>query len=210
MLDERFVFLAACCNIVGGGSYVLATFRGRTRPNRVTWGLWAAIPMIAFAAELSEGVGLRSLMTFMVGFGPFMVVIASTVNRDAFWQLGRLDVVCGALSVVAVVGWRLTGSGVVAIGLSILADAFAGVPTFVKSYREPSTEHPLVFTLGAASALITLLTVDEWSVAAAAFPAYIATVGIVVTLLLVFPTIGPGRDDDGTTGPIEGRAQPAA
>lgn len=189
MIDERFVFLAAGCNLLGSASYVVATLRGRTKPNRVTWSMWALAPFIAFAAEMGEGVGLRSLMTFMVGFSPLLVLISSFVNRDAYWKLIRFDLGCGALSLVAIVAWRVTGSGVVAVVFSLVADLLAGIPTVVKAYREPSTEDATVFIFGTISAAITLLTVDEWTIAAYGFPAYIAGMGVLLTVLISFPAM---------------------
>ena len=69
MLNQNFVILAAALNLYGSASYVIETLKGKTKPNRVTWFIWALAPLIAFAAMASEGVGLSALMTFMVGFG---------------------------------------------------------------------------------------------------------------------------------------------
>lgn len=186
MLDENFVILGALISAIGTVSYVVATLKGKTKPNRVTWILWAVAPLVVFAAQLNEGVGLRGLMTFMVGFGPLLVVIASFVNRQSYWKMGRLDWTCGLLSVVALLAWAITKEGNVAIFLSILADALAGVPTLIKAYKHPETERSLVFLLGAASAGITLFTIDTWNFANYGFPAYILvlllTIAAVVTV----------------------------
>ena len=70
MIDRHFAILAAMVTVTGSAGYALDTLRGRTEPNRVSWPLWAIAPLIAFAAELSEGVGIKGLMTFGVGLGP--------------------------------------------------------------------------------------------------------------------------------------------
>jgi hypothetical protein len=186
MLNINFVFLGAALNLIGSTSYVIDTLKGKTQPNRITWLLWALAPLIAFFAELGQGIGLRSLMTFMVGFGPLMVFTASLINRKAYWHISRLDYVCGALSLLALVLWALTKSSSVAIIFSILSDALAALPTVIKSYREPESENYSVFLFGAISASITLLTINRWSFANYGFPGYILLICLVLFVLIRF------------------------
>ncbi len=178
--------LGALLNIMGSSTYAYNTIKGKTKPNRVTWFLWALAPLIAFFAQLGEGVGLQVLMTFMVGFGPLLVFIASFLNRKAFWQITRLDIVCGVLSVVALLLWLLTGEGLIAIALSILSDLLAGIPTIIKAYLKPETEHSDVFRNGAISAGITLLTIKSWTFATYGFALYILLICLTLYGLIRF------------------------
>lgn len=191
MLPPNAVFVAVAFNLVGTSTYVIATLRGRTKPNRVTWLLWALAPLVAFGAEVGEGVGLRSITTFMVGFGPLMIFLSSFVNRRAYWQITRFDKVCGAISVAALVLWGLTRVGSVAIALSITADFVAGAPTAAKAYRAPETENPWAFGCAAISAGIALLTVTSWSFANVAFPIYIVVFASGMFVIVRFPRLRP-------------------
>jgi hypothetical protein len=186
MISEKFVILGACFNLVGSSAYALSTVRGHTRPNRVSWFVWSLAAFVAFSAQLSQHVGLRSLMTFMVGFGPLMIFLASFVNKKSYWKITRFDLVCGALSLFALVLWRITGVGNVAIALSIGADVLATVPTLKKSYEHPSTEHAWPFLTGFISAFITLLTIQDWSFATSAFAVYILLCSISIFTLVQF------------------------
>ena len=125
MLDPHFVILGAALQLIGVISYIRDTFKGKAKPNRVSWFLWALGPLIAFGAELDHGVGLVALMTFTVGFGPLLILLASFLNRKSAWKLTRLDIVCGVLSVGGLILWAITGSGYTAILFSLLADALA-------------------------------------------------------------------------------------
>ena len=209
MLDVHFVILGAACSLAGVAFYVRDTLRGRTQPNRVTWLLWGAAPLVAFAAELGEGVGLRSLMTFSVGFGPLLVLGASFVNPKSVWRIGRLDWACGGLSVVGTVTWLATRQGLVAIAAAIAADALAGLPTLIKSWRAPETESAGAYLGGLANAVLTLLTVTAWTAAVAAFPLYIAVIASI-ELAFVGGRIGPrlrsqvGRGSPAAVVPVAG------
>jgi hypothetical protein len=193
MLDPRFVILGAVFNLIGSTNYAWSTLRGHTQPNRVTWFLWALAPLIAFAAELGEGVGLQSVMTFMVGFGPALVLIASFLNPNAYWKISRFDLICGGLSMAAIVLWLITRSGNAAILFTILADGLAGAPTLVKAYRFPETENYRVFMFAAISAFITLLTIDTWNFAHYGFPLYIFIICSIFFILIKFPNFRPGK-----------------
>jgi hypothetical protein len=122
----------------------------------------------------------------MVGFGPLMVFTASFVDKEAFWKITRLDIVCGVLSVIALILWAITGDGNIAIILSIAADLLAGIPTLIKSYNEPETEHPSAFRNGALSAGITLLTIKTWTFANYGFALYILLICTVLYSLIRF------------------------
>ena len=186
MLDERFVLLGVAFNIYGGLSYLISTVKGRTKPNRVTWFFWAVAPLLAFAAELSKGVGWQSLMTFMVGFSPLLIFIASFVNKKSYWRLNKFDYFYGSLSLLGIILWRITGEGNLAILLAILADGFAGLPTIVKAYYEPTTEDYKAYLFSMLSAIITLLTIDQWTFAHWGFPAYIFGICAVIFVLVRF------------------------
>lgn len=186
MLDVHFVILGALIATAGMLSYLRDTLRGVTQPNRVTWLMWALAPLIAFAAEVQSGVGLRSLMTFVVGFWPLAVFAATFLRRgSAVWRLGLFDWVCGVLSVAGLVAWLVTRHGDVAVIASIAADALAATPTLRKSWSAPETESSSAYWTAALNALITVLTIDKFSVADAAFPLYILVIASVETAFVV-------------------------
>jgi hypothetical protein len=157
MIDEKFIFVGVALSFAGGMSYLIDTVKGKARPNRVSWFLWAIAPLIAFFAELNQGVGLQSLLTFIAGFNPLLIFCASFINRKSSWKLTRLDAWCGTLAVLGIICWRITGSSNVAILFSILADGLAGIPTIVKSHRDPGSENYQAFLFGVSMRLLPCL-----------------------------------------------------
>jgi hypothetical protein len=190
MLDPRFAILSGPIAVTGALTYAYDTLRGRNQPNRVTWAMWTLAPMIGFAAQISEGVGLESILTFSIGFGPLLVLIASFVTKKAYWQLTAFDLACGSLSLAALACWAITGTGLVALVLSVTADLSAAVPTIRKSYREPQSESGHSYLFGTAAALLTLLTIRDWTLANAAFGVYVLIIDALLASLVLF---GHGR-----------------
>jgi hypothetical protein len=193
MIDERFAILGALLGFIGFFSYLRDTISGKATPNRVSWFLWGATPLIAFGAELQHGVGWPALMTFMVGFRPMTIFLASFLNREARWALTRLDTICGVLAIIGIILWRTTGSGSMAILFSILADGLASVPTIVKAYRAPESESWLFFLFAGLGGAITLLTIDTWDIAHYGFPVDIMAIGFLLAVLIAFRIPLPGR-----------------
>jgi hypothetical protein len=186
MINQNFVILGAIIATIGGLSYLIDTVKGKVKPNRVSFLLWSLAPLIAFVAELRQGVGLQSLMTFEVGFLPLAIFIASFFNKNAKWKLTRFDLTCGVLSLIGLLLWYITSSGNVAIVFSMLADGLAALPTLVKSFNFPETESSWTYFSTTISAAITLLTVKVWDLANAGFPLYILVVTLLISLLVQF------------------------
>ena len=186
MLDERFVIIAGVLNISGILLYVYDTVKGKSKPNRVTWFLWSLVPFIAFSAQIKQGVGLTSILTFTSGFGPFLVLVASLLNKKAYWDLKRFDLICGAIAIIGVVLWLITKNPNLAIIFSIAADGFAALPTVVKSFKFPETESMVTYLLASFGALLTLLTIDTWELEFFAFPLYIFILCLTITIFIKF------------------------
>jgi hypothetical protein len=185
MLNPNFAILGALISLVGCGSYALDTLRGSTKPNRVGWMLWATAPLVAFAAEFSQGVGIQSIITFSAGLGPLLVLLASFVARKAYWKIRPFDWYCAGLSLLALVLWWISGKGNVAIFFAICADLLACLPTAIKSFTHPETESAAAFVAGFAGVVITLLTIQHWTFANFAFPIYLLIANGTIAALII-------------------------
>src|SRR5688572_21588753 len=139
-MPQYVVLAGAVVALIGAFSYIKDTVRGKTKPNRVTWLMWAIAPLIAAIAAFSEGVTWAVVPVFVSGFGPLLIFVASFMNKKAYWKLTKFDYYCAATSVVALILWAVTKQPSVAILVAILSDALAGVPTFIKSWKYPETE----------------------------------------------------------------------
>lgn len=170
---QYFVFVGALANIVGSSFYIVRTLKGVTKPNRVTFFIWALAPMIAVAAALSEGAGLAVLPVFVSGFIPLLIFLASFANKNAYWKLGTFDYVCGGLSLLALLLWAMTGNPALAILLAIASDGLASLPTIVKTWKYPETEYWTGYAGALFSAGTALFAAPAFTFTAVAFPIYL-------------------------------------
>jgi hypothetical protein len=184
VISENWIYVGSAIGALGAAVYLRDTVRGTTKPNRVTWLLWAIAPLLAAAVELDEGVGLRALPTFMVGFMPLLVFVGSFHNSASVWQIRRIDYACGLVSVVGTLTWLVTRNGVLAISAAIAADFMAGVPTVMKSWTHPETETVHSYVGAVISMGVLLLTVTHWTFDEVAFPVFILCMASVEVALV--------------------------
>jgi len=186
MLDERYVIVGVLLSIYGSLSYLIDTVKGKVKPNRVSWLFWAIAPLIAFSAEIEKGVGIHSLMTFIVGFNPLVIFLASFLNKKAYWKLDKLDYLYGGLALLGLILWQITGEGNLAIFFSIMADGLAAIPTVIKSYKDPGSENYKIYFYSMLNAGITILTIKVWDFAHWGFPVYIFGICSLLYVLIKF------------------------
>ncbi|HXH26969.1 MAG TPA: hypothetical protein VNG90_03660, partial [Candidatus Acidoferrum sp.] len=167
------VLIGTGVGVIAAGGYLIDTLRGKVRPNRVSFFMWSVAPAIAFAAEIGQGVGLVSLQTLNQAILPFLVLLASFVNKKAEWKITKFDLICGALSVVGLTLWLVTKVGNVAIAFSIMADGLAALPTIIKAYKHPESEIAWPWFVTAVGMLISLLTITHWTFANYGFILYL-------------------------------------
>jgi len=185
MLNPNFAILGSLIALLGCATYAWDTIKGTTSPNRVGWSLWAIAPLVAFAAEVSQGVKLQSLITFAAGFGPLLVLLASLVDKKAFWKIKPFDWYCAGFSLLALLLWWKTGKGDLAILFAIFADLLACLPTATKAYTNPETESANAFLAGVIGVVITLFTIQEWSFANCAFPIYLLSANASIAGIII-------------------------
>ena len=181
---KYIVLLGAFAQLVGISSYIRDTLQGKTKPNRITWSIWALNGFIATFAAYSDGIRWAVIPVFMTGLATFLVFIASFVNPKAYWKLNIFDYVCAIFSLLALVFWAITKEPLVAIIFAIVSDIFATFPTIIKAWKYPQTESVSAYAVGLFNALTTFFALVAFNPSELAFPIYNVTVNAVVIFAL--------------------------
>ena len=182
---EYLVIIGVLLQFYGIFIYVKDTIKGDTKPNRVTWLLWAIAPLIAGIAALCDGVRWPALPALASGIGSLIVFLASFINKNAYWRLQKFDYLCGGFSILALIFWYLTQDPVVAILLAIASDFFATVPTLVKAWLYPETESVTPYVTGLFNLATPFFAMKNWALSEYAFPLYCITMGSVLLYAVV-------------------------
>lgn len=171
--------------IAGAGAYIRDTLSGKTKPNRVSWAMWALAPLIGTAAALaSHADAWATARIFFAGFLPLLIFAASFINPKSYWKLTGFDLLCGLCAVLALLVWGVADSPRMAILFAALADGFAGVPTLVKAWRSPETETGSTYFASLLSTVLIIPSIPIWNIENSAFQVYLLVENSVLLLVI--------------------------
>lgn len=193
MLSIALVSVAIVLRLYAGADYLVATVRGRVRPNPVTWLFWGASPLIAFAAQIQHGLTVSSFTTLALGVGPLLIFAVTVLKgRKQRWNIGIFDVICGACAAIGLALWQMTSDPTLALLFAVIADIVGGIPTVYKSYIKPESERAFPYFLSIVSMVLTMFTLKSWSFLDAGFTVYIFCINTVLAFL-IWSKIGTKR-----------------
>ena len=108
MISSYFAYLCILFGFAGSYYYIRDIFRGKTKPNRVSWIFWMIAPFVGTYVGYKSGVSIPILVsTFTAGFIPFLILIATFFNKDSYWKTTKFDIICGVLSFLAIIILKL-------------------------------------------------------------------------------------------------------
>jgi len=183
VLPEYFAIIGAVIGSIGGFYYLYETIIGKAKPNRVTWLLWGLFPMVIFIAQRAQGVEGLSWASFVAGFTPILILLASFLNKKAYWKTQPRDYYLMAAAVAGIVLWALTDDPNLAILFALVADLLAGLPTVIKSYRHPETESWIAYAISTLGFGMGVLAIQTFTFENYAFIGYLFLLNGLLALL---------------------------
>lgn len=185
MLNQNFIYLSLFFAVIGYGGYIVATYKGKVRPNRISWGIWALAALLTFLSQAKLGGGIQLLYTVMQIVLPGTIFLVSFKNKRAYWKITRRDVFCGVVALTGLGFLEFTHVPIVALWLGIFTDFFASLPTLIKCYTNPKSESWKTYSFAVLSSLITVLTVHPWRFVNYSFAFYVMLINIVFAVLIL-------------------------
>ena len=180
---HMLVLLSILISVCGSIPYIRNTISGKSKPNRVTWGMWALAAMTSAGAAIGAHADpWTTSRVFMAGFMPFIIFLVSFVNTKSYWKLTPFDFVCGIFSLGALIAWLIVDSNKVAVLLALAGDAIATLPTIIKAWKHPETETGTLYIASIISAALILPAIPVWNVVNSAFQIYL----LIITSILAF------------------------
>ena len=161
--------------------YTKSMLAGKAKPHRVT-------RFIVWLASIAGVLGVihGSNLPGKIFAGIFLVRATYLLVMSAIYGVRgftKLDIYCLIFGVVAIVSYALTGNGVLAISLGIIADVIGYIPTFIKTYHHPKSEDPVFFSIEGLASFLGVLAV--WQLKAdILFPIYFTLCSALVVFLI--------------------------
>jgi len=193
MIPAQFIFLGIILQFIGVTFYIRSIIAGKTKPNLVSWTIWALAPFIGAYFQFKAGAGVSAIPVFMAGFNPFLIVIFCFLKKDAYWKLNYFDFVCGGFSLLSLFLYMVTHNLGISIFFAVFGDFLAGLPTYAKAWKFPETENGLLYLFAAVSNIIGLLTLSVWSFSSSFFGIYLVVQCLGILFCIYRKKIFPPR-----------------
>jgi len=205
MINTHF---AQNCGIIGGiltlyGFYVYGkdSFSGDAKPAKAGWIIWAIVTFLTMISYISSTTAAHPLemvyRTVELGmqnpaifFAVANFIGCAVVAAIAFWKGKKgwtfTDKLCLLCAGVSVAIWYLSGSALIGLCITLVADFIGAIPTIKHALEEPHDESKhawLVFSIGTA---VSLFGVSKLEFEELVFPIYFVFIdSIIASLVLV-------------------------
>jgi len=178
--------LGAILFLVGDYSYFRDTIKGKTTPQRVTWGVAFLLNSIGFANQYASGAG-NSLWLFGAAVLATGLIFVASIFKGV-GGYSKLDVSAVAITLLGVILWMIFDSPLLSV-LSMLVVAVVSLtPTILKARKHPESETRIAWLFGSISALMGAISVVELNWILLILPLNAALVQAYISYILYFET----------------------
>ena len=173
--------------------YVISIFRGKSKPNRATWWIWAFMGLILALSYKFSGASNTVWVPYVEFLGPLSIAILS-IKYGEGGLTDKTDLLCLFGAVISVILWIIFDSPVVALVTNLAIDSFAIVPTIKKSYLRPEGEDFWAwFGTGLADSLY-MFAVERFSFVILLYPIYMLVSDLIIIFILLLKKKGIMKD----------------
>lgn len=169
--------------------YLWRVWQKKITPNMVSWTVWTILGL-AFLLNYKAGGAQDNIWPAVFSFvNPLAVTILLFWKGKKKWP-DRLELLCGALGIASIVMWWFMKENIemvaVALGIALLADSFAAIPTVRAAWKEPWLDRPFAWACYAAGYGLSLFVLPNWELVSWMLPVFMATVPFNVAFPLAW------------------------
>ena len=153
------------------------------KPHAYSWLIWFVLTVIAAAAQWAEGGGLGVVPTVI---GAFTCLGLCAIGfRQGAQNITRSDQAALAAAFFTLPVWYVTADPFWSVVLIVVIDAIGFFPTFRKSWSKPWEERALAYILFAASTVVSIFALAQWSATTLMFPVYMCAINLAMFVYLL-------------------------
>ncbi len=185
ILKAIFGSLSSFFVLLGGIPYLKDIHQRKVRPHVLSWLGWAFITALGGSAMLAEGSTWAVAILFANTLLCLCIAGYSVYRRVGVWSTGIYDYVFFGLGILGLILWQVLDMPVIALVCAIVADLSFGLPTIIKTFKDPSTETPFVWLTATISGLLSLFAVQSFAFHEVAYPLYLFIYDSTVLILVL-------------------------
>jgi hypothetical protein len=182
MINMIAGYLSGVAILISFLPYIRDIFQDKTKPERISWLIWAILGAISFFSQPVEGANYSLMMTGGQFFGDlFVFLLAIKFGFGGFMKRDKVALIGACASLFL---WYVTREAAIALFMVILIDAIGVYLTVVKTYENPETETISTWAFTFVAGLLGCIAVGEFNLVLLAFPFYISLAGVTILLAI--------------------------
>jgi len=182
---EVFGLLASLFVLLGTIQYIIDIHYKQAKPHVLSWLGWSFITALGASAMMADGATWASAILWANTICCFIIAIYSIFRKVGVWSTGVQDYILFGLGIIGLVLWQILDLPIFALICAIAADLFFGLPTIIKTYKDPSSETKLVWLAAVISGVCGLLAVANFSFNELAYPFYLFLYDTTLMILVL-------------------------
>lgn len=167
--------------------YIVAILKGKTKPSRSTWFIWAFIGIVLAISYKASGAEDTIWVAVSEAIAP--TIIAILAMKYGTGGTDKIDIIAFSGAILSLFLWWYFGSPVVALVTNLAIDFFAALPTIKKVWVKPKEEDRLAWSLTQTGNLFNLFAIDIFTFSIIIYPIYTFIIDGVITGLLYRPSL---------------------
>lgn len=180
-----FGILAATFILIGGIPYINDIFKRRVKPHILSWLGWSFITAIGAFAMFAEGSTWTVALIFANTVMCLIIAFSAMTTKTGIWSTGVQDYIFFGAGLLGIALWQILDMPILALVFAILADLAFGIPTIIKTYKDPTTETPFPWAMSVVAGIFGILAIQHFVFYDAAYPVYLFIFDIIVFLLIL-------------------------
>jgi len=185
ILKAIFGILSSVAILIGGIPYINDIIKRRVKPHVLSWLGWGFITAIGAFAMLAEGSTWAVALIFANTVMCSIIAFSAIATKAGVWSTGIKDYVFFGAGLLGILLWQTLDMPILALVCAILADLAFGIPTIVKTFKDPSTETPFPWAMSVVAEIFGLLALKELSFHEVAYPVYLFIFDITIFLIIL-------------------------
>lgn len=183
--------IASLLAIVGNLPYLRDIIRQRVKPHPYTWLVWSIVSCIVFFGQVAKGAGIGALPTAAAEI--FTVIIFFFSLRYGFKNIRKIDTVFLIIALLGLIPWALTKDPTISVIIAVSIDLIAFTPTLRKTWSEPNTETPMLYSMNVLRHILMLFSLQAYNVATMLHSIVMIVSNTFMTGMILFRKKGAGK-----------------
>jgi hypothetical protein len=181
-MKEILASIAVVFAIIGNIPYLKDVITKKIQPHPYTWFVWSIVSCVIFFGQLEKGAGIGALPTGASEI--FTIIIFLFSLRYGFKKIVKKDTYFLVAALLAIIPWILTKDPTVSVIIVVAIDLIGFGPTIRKTWRSPTSETPVLYSMNVLRHILTLFSLQTYNVATTLHSIAMIVTNSIMTLLI--------------------------